>query len=256
MKKEFLILGSLIVGITTTGCKSEKSEQGSTDQNSTSPDSQKTSIGNCTVANVDGGVQFTCGETTAFLAHGAKGDAGATGPQGTPGAQGAIGPQGPMGGFAGNGLAPRLFDGDGQIIGDYVLGMSIGNEAAPTFVSVWDSANDATATYEATGIISPRMPSLYYFASDCTGTPHLQGQYATATDPTPLPADRIFYFRGNAYKVTNQLSYFDYRSYLGSDGSCRLNTSAYFSSRMMKKVVPVTTTLPAKLKEGFSVKMR
>jgi hypothetical protein len=218
-----------------------------------------------------GGVRFTCGKTSAFLADGSPGSNGvdgADGTQGPAGAQGLTGPQGPVGpqgvpgaGQAGAGVYPRLVNGDGTVVGDRVIGAG----ATLNTILVWHAGANAVITYEGPNAKSSGG-MVFYKEADCSGDPYFTKNNDIGKYPGPEPIDWVFNNFGEFYKVTGETAQF--REFAGARASrgsvmgdgCRIinpwpfDWQPFKPDHTFKRAVRIQIDAPAVLTDGYSIK--
>lgn len=191
-----ILISFALVGCLETGKTDEK-------QGDSASESVLEKAG-CVVSSVLAGVDISCGGATATLNHGATGTTGPQGaqgpqgiqgvagptgpqgpqgPQGSAGAAGALGPRGPIGpGSPNAAVMARLYDGNNQMVGDYLVASSYGR------VTLYDAGAQLTAEYFLNGqvaeINSPWYISAIFKSADCTGDSYF---------PVGTEINRLFY---------------------------------------------------------------
>lgn len=214
----FLMASMMILG----GCKQE-SNSGESSSASTIENSADKSNKGCTVANVDGGAQITCGDTSAFVANGAN-----------------MGPA----------KKPILYHDEGgsvgfKAVGDYVI--SVTKDAAENqLITVWVESVDAVAQYE-NGFISPIVNAVYFNSNDCSGDARYR-----ITWPAPFMVDRLI-FGDQYYKLTDEIITGAPQSKRMQDGSCV--SAAGESSFYALKAVPVSPGITTVLRH-YKIKVQ
>ncbi|MEK2644884.1 hypothetical protein [Bdellovibrio sp. BCCA] len=225
----WLLTVALATGI---GCKQEGGEtSGANELPSTVAPVSKSQESGCSVANVEGGAQITCGETQVFV------PAGASAPP----------------------KIPRLINGNpgnnpsvqNMPIGDYLISVTKNNNAE--LITVWIEKEKAILQYE-NGMIYPRDTALYYNSRDCTG----DGIYQTNPNVHSFAfgmADRIVYW-DRYYRLSGIVEHCYPRSKKEKDGSCTEITgpvSGDFNGFIAKPAEPGVTPV---LTSGYRVIMQ
>lgn len=226
---------SLATLIFIVGCKDE-AKDGSSSSSSISVVADKSKESGCSVANVDGGAQIICGDTSAFISNGQQGVQGPSGGANGPSAKLVIG-----------GVVPY---GDEQVVGDHVISVAK-DTSGKDLITVWVSAVDAVAQYE-NGMISPILDAVYFDSADCSG--QAMAPTGKGSSLVGVMGDRLIYV-DSYYKLGHEIVSCYARSKRDKDGSCAEITGPMNNFYALKagKVNPgITTVLPP----GYRIKVR
>jgi len=223
----------LSVLVLVVGCKNDaKNESSSSSVTPIVADKSKES--GCSVANVDGGVQVTCGDTSAFVPNGQ---------------------QGPPGGLSGS-SAKLVIGGDGsnygpeQVVGDHVISI-VKDSSGKDLITVWLSSIDSIAQYE-NGMISPILDAVYFDSNDCSG--QVMAPTGKGSSLIGVMGDRLI-FVDAYYKLGHEIVSCYPRSKRDKDGVCSEITgpmSNFYALKAVKVNPGITTVLPP----GYRIKVR
>lgn len=222
--KQLFYTALVLTSFLTLGCKNDAGGTSGSATSSSEAPSDKTQSSGCTVAAVSGGAEITCGNTSAFIAHGTLS----------------------------NLTKPILYDGGTNTndqIGDYLISMTK-SATGKELITVWLSSIDATAQYEG-GFIHPMVDYTYYATPDCSGDAH----YRLPSQPSQqlgIKGDHLI-FADRYYKVGHVRVGVFPQSQKNSSGVCEAYSGLNFTAF---KATPVDARITTVLQPGYRVKVQ
>jgi len=231
--RKLLFISALVLVV---GCKDE-AKDGSSNSSSTAVIADKSKESGCSIVNVEGGAQITCGDTSSFIANGQQGAQGPSGGSNALSAKLVIG-----------GIAPY---GEEQVVGDHVVSI-VKDDSGKDLITVWVSSVDAIAQYE-NGMISPILDAVFFDSNDCSG--QAMAPTGKGTSLVGVMGDRLIY-SDVYYKLGHEVVSCYARSKRDKYGVCTEITGPmnnFFALKADKVSPPGLTTV---LSPGYRIKVR